>query len=295
MRTKSALIDAPSNLGLRPPQVNTVPGCYKMPWGLRNTGLAEALGAGDFGCVIPPRYDATWKPGGGTRNSKEIANYSYKLAEHINNAFERDYFPVIVGGDCSILLACGLALGEHGSHGLLFIDGHTDFRHIGNTGKIEAAAGEDLAISVGLGDPRLTNLSGKGVNFEPERVAALGARIDDEHLAELRKRSIFAAPSNLLMAEGQRTLSEALDIVTNSTRGFWVHLDLDVVDSSEMFVADSPERGDISFSVLSDILSTVVSNSLCFGMDVTIYDPDLDPKEVCAKRIVECLRNEFNS
>lgn len=35
--------------------------------------------------------------------------------------------PIVLGGDCSILLGNLLALRRRGRHGLLFIDGHADF------------------------------------------------------------------------------------------------------------------------------------------------------------------------
>jgi arginase len=34
-----AVLDAPSNLGLRPPSAGTVPGCYKLAGALRDQGL----------------------------------------------------------------------------------------------------------------------------------------------------------------------------------------------------------------------------------------------------------------
>lgn len=39
MGKRIAILDAPSNLGLRPPEPGAVPGCYKLPWALRNCGL----------------------------------------------------------------------------------------------------------------------------------------------------------------------------------------------------------------------------------------------------------------
>jgi arginase len=36
--------------------------------------------------------------------------------------------------------------------GLAFIDGHSDFRHLGNSEFVGSAAGEDLAIVTGRGD-----------------------------------------------------------------------------------------------------------------------------------------------
>ena len=53
---------------------------------------------------------------------------------------------MVLGGDCSILLGSALAmhrLGEAvgGRIGLVFVDGHSDFRHPGNASYVGAAAG----------------------------------------------------------------------------------------------------------------------------------------------------------
>ncbi|GGX66635.1 hypothetical protein GCM10010358_21410 [Streptomyces minutiscleroticus] len=51
------VIDAPSNLGLRPPAPGTVPGCYELAGALRDNGIVRRLGASEGGVVVPPRYD----------------------------------------------------------------------------------------------------------------------------------------------------------------------------------------------------------------------------------------------
>ena len=48
-----ALVSAPSNLGLRPPQPTSVPGCAKAPEALREAGLFQRLG--EFGAVVDSR------------------------------------------------------------------------------------------------------------------------------------------------------------------------------------------------------------------------------------------------
>lgn len=295
MHPKIAIIEAPSNLGLRPPAEGCVPGCYKAPWALRNAGLARHLDAIEIGCVIPPRYDPHWEPGATTRNSKAIAEYSRSVASAVEQALNENLFPLLIGGDCSILIGAGLALKRRGTYGLLFLDGHTDFRHLGNTGKIDAAAGEDLAISVGLGDQNLINLSGIGPNFDKLHVAVVGVRPSDEHLKELAERSIFYKTSSDVIASLSESLDPCLSLVSDQTKGFWLHVDLDVVDCGEMFAADCPEPEGISFRQLSDIIRLARATKKCVGMDVTIYDPDLDPDAYCAQKIVSCLKDSLGS
>ena len=80
-----ALVSAPSNLGLRPPQPTSVPGCAKAPEALREAGLFQRMaefGAVDAGVVLPGRY-ADDAAQGRLRNQGLIVEHARRLAERI--------------------------------------------------------------------------------------------------------------------------------------------------------------------------------------------------------------------
>lgn len=56
MRTL-VVLDAPSNLSLRPSAPGTVPGCHKLAGALREQRGVQRPGAQEGGVVMPPRYD----------------------------------------------------------------------------------------------------------------------------------------------------------------------------------------------------------------------------------------------
>jgi arginase len=91
--------------------------------------------------------------------------------------------PVVLGGDCSILIGIALALHRRGHHGLAFLDGHLDYRHPANSDIVGAAAGEDLALVTGLGGP-LAELDGTRPYIRPANTVAIGFRPDDDAIAE---------------------------------------------------------------------------------------------------------------
>lgn len=73
-------------------------------------------------------------------------------------------FPLLFGGDCSLLMGVGLALrSTEGRFALVHLDGNTDFRNPGNSDSCAALAGEDLAEGLGrLGaerQPRIRSLT----------------------------------------------------------------------------------------------------------------------------------------
>jgi arginase len=71
-----------------------------------------------------------------------------------------------------------LALREVSRFGLVSVDGHLHFRHFGNSVRLGAAAGEDLAPVTGRGPERLTSIDGLGPLGRDDNVVVQGERED---------------------------------------------------------------------------------------------------------------------
>ncbi|HXT88093.1 MAG TPA: arginase family protein, partial [Trebonia sp.] len=110
-----------------------MPGCAKAPEALREAGLYRRLaelGATDAGVVLPGRYADDAAPSR-LRNQDAIIEHARRLAGRISALRQAGGVPLIIGGDCGLLVGAGLALRRAGDFGLIHIDGHTDFRHPG--------------------------------------------------------------------------------------------------------------------------------------------------------------------
>ena len=290
-----AILDAPSNLGLRPPTETSVPGCAKAPGALRDHGLLARLGARDAGCLTPPRYDpGDWRPGDGVCHASEISAYSRKLADRIGAIIDLGEFPVILGGDCSIVLGSGLAMHRLGDAiggriGLVFVDGHSDFRHPGNASYVGAAAGEDLALVTGRGQADLAAMEGRRPYFRDIDVVVMGIRPQDEYRLDLQAAGIVTRPVPTLRVEGAaRSAQWARDQLVDCA-GFWVHVDMDVLDPAVMPAVDAPEPGGIAFPELELLLAGLVDTPDCLGVEITVFDPDYDPDGSYAEEITSAL------
>jgi arginase len=290
-----AVLDAPSNLGLRPPTETSVPGCAKAPGALRDHGLLARLDARDAGCLTPPRYDpGDWRPGDGVCHAVSIAAYSKQLADRIGAIIDAGEFPVVLGGDCSIVLGSALAmnrLGEDvgGRIGLVFVDGHSDFRHPGNASYVGAAAGEDLALVTGRGQPDLAAIEGRRPYFRDIDVVVLGIRGHDEYRLDLQAAGIVTRAVPALRAEGAaRTAQWARDQLVDCA-GYWVHVDVDVLDPAVMPAVDAPEPGGIAFPELELLLAGLVDTPHCLGVEITVFDPDYDTDGAFAEEITAAV------
>ena len=286
-----ALLSAPSNLGLRPPRPTSVPGCAKAPEALREAGLFTRfaqLGARDAGVVIAGRYVDDSAPGR-LRNQDLIIEHARRLAGRITEIRAAGDVPLVIGGDCSLLIGAGLALRAAGRFALAHLDGHTDFRHPGNSSACASLAGEDLAAAIGRHWPQIADIDGLGPYFQPTDVAHAGCRDEDEELAELSEGISLVIRASEIIEDGAATagrrVRDRLDRA--DLDGYWIHLDVDILEPAIMPAVDSPDPGGLQPAQLTDLLAELAPRAI--GAQVTVFDPDLDPDGRYARLLVNIL------
>ncbi|MCI3271192.1 arginase family protein [Streptomyces cylindrosporus] len=291
------VLDAPSNLGLRPPAPGTVPGCYKLAGALREQRIVQRLGALEGGVVVPPRYDrGDWQEGDGVFNAAAIASYTVKLADRVERHVRAGDFPVVLGGDCSIQLGASLALRRIGRYGLVSLDASPDFRHPGNSDRVGAAGGEEVALATGRGQDDLTDLEGLKPYLRDEDVRYFGIRdCFEKERAELAALKIPVVTVGDVREWGGEALATATAqaFAVPQLQGFWVHLDADVLDPSVMPAVDSPDPDGLLPEELVAVLRPLLASPQCVGLNVTIYDPDLDPDGSAGALLADALVSAF--
>lgn len=292
-----AVLDAPTNLGLRPPTATSVPGCAKAPGALRDHGLVARLNARDAGCLTPPRFDpGDWRPGDGVAQAKDIAWYSTRLADRIGEIMLAGDFPLILGGDCSVAIGSMLAMKrlEHergGRVGLIYVDAHSDFRHPGNASVVGAAAGEALALVTGRGQGELASIEQRRPYVRDTDVVLIGMRATDDYRMDLQASGFNVRTAQDVRTQGaSRSAQWARSLLTECI-GYWVHLDVDVLDPSVMPAVDAPTPGGIAYPELEHLLQGLVTVPECLGLEVTVFDPDFDfdPPGAHAQDLVNTL------
>ena len=283
-----AVIEAPSILGLRPSGVDTLPGA------LLRAGLLERLDARHAGRVEPCMpYDPRRDEETGLLNVTAIASFSRALADAVGDVVRRGEFPLVLGGDCSILLGGLLALRRLGRYGLLFLDGHADFYQPDANPNGEVASME-LALATGRGPHALTNVEGLRPLVRDEDVVAFGIR-DTQEQAAYGSQPLPPELVSLELAEIERrgvdtTAAEAVLHLTRTGRvGFWTHLDADVLDDAVMPAVDYRLPGGLSWDSLTRVLRIAMRSGRAVGLDVTIFNPTLDPHGDGARRLVRVL------
>jgi arginase len=287
--TSFAILEAPSILGLTPSGVEGLPDA------LLAAGLATRLDARYAGRAEPRvRYSGEIDPDTLMLNPRAIADYSRELADAVGTVLDRGEFPVVLGGDCSILLGDLLALRRRDRYGLLFIDGHADFYNpeANPTGQ---AASMDLALATGRGPDVVTNLEGRRPLVRDEDVVVFGYR-DAEEQAEYRSQPLPPSITAMDLTDVRRKgIDEAIqDAVEHLTRrpgphGFWIHLDADVLDDEIMPAVDYRIPGGLTWDELHTSLRSAMESQRAVGLEVTIYNPRLDPDGSAGRALSETL------
>ncbi|RMN21334.1 hypothetical protein ALQ63_00017 [Serratia plymuthica] len=298
------IILAPTNLGLSPLRPGHVPGTWRAPQALMAQGLAQRLGAGAVTELPQPTYSSAAQPGIRIRNGHAIRAFNIALAAEIAAVQARGEFPLVVGGDCSILLGALAGSRRAGPLSLVHIDGHSDFRHPGNYDPqqmLGAVAGMDLALATGRGELLLAEWPGVTGPLVPERqVLQLGEREcrdadfawPDINQTAIARIDVFAA-NRMGKAEIVRQIEQML--ATEPEWRFWLHLDVDVLDQTIMPAVDSPGSPGIDRLWLENIVARLLQNPMCCGMTLSVFDPELDPDGRYAALIVEMLEAMFRS
>jgi arginase len=86
----------------------------RAPEVLLEAGLADGLAARLEGRVEEASYSAERDPGTKVMSPQAISDYSQLLANAVAAVPDEGEFPVVLGGDCSILLGTMLALKRRG-------------------------------------------------------------------------------------------------------------------------------------------------------------------------------------
>jgi arginase len=284
------IIEVPSPLGLRPDGVQSAPGA------LRTAGLHARLGSPDQARIDVPPYCDVRDPETGVLNPHGVAAVARGLAAAVDTALDNDRFPIVLGGDCSIVLGPMLALRRRGRYGLVFIDGHADFQHPSDEPNGEIAS-LDLALVTGRGPEILTDLDGLRPLVRDEDVALVGYRVfgDNDHVLDehVRDTAITVVDGPEVRESGAASaLGKALAAVTRpGVEGFWVHLDVDVLDDDLMPAVDYRHPGGLSWEEAAEILRGLLHTSGARGLEVTIFNPRLDSDGSHAQHLSDLITN----
>lgn len=262
---------------------------------LRSEGLSEHLAA----LGVPDTGDLVLEPPSGERgpsgilNERALSTLVHATRNAVRRAISVGAKPLLVGGDCPVLLGALAGIADGGERcGLVMLDGHEDAWSPWRSETGEASDSE-IAIAMGrLGSNLPDPLDVLVPLVEPAHVAILGPR-DAEEIAAGGEGSIrndvalFMDDAGVVGLGGAAAVSRALEAIGDVA--FWLHVDLDVLETAAFAAVDYPQPAGVTWSEIDDAFVTASSDPRCRGASVSIYNPDLDPDRSEARKVIDFL------
>jgi arginase len=116
-------------------------------------------------------------------------------------------------------------------------------------------------------------MDGFGPYFQPARTVHIGHREDDAGASEARRKLGLVVSAQEALSQTPDAIAAAALAVAGA--GYWLQIDVDVLDPSVMPAVDSPDPGGFAVNELTELLAQLAPSAI--GASVTVFDPDLDP------------------
>lgn len=280
----------------------TTYGVAGAPSALRRAGLVEELVAA--GLTVNDRGDVDLDPANPARDVQShvvavaaLGSMVAKVKRAVGESLDDGAFPVVLGGDCPVLLGCLAAAATRGGPGVLFIDGHEDAWSPEQSTTGEAA---DMELGWLLGrsiDGLPADLRREIPSLDAHELIVLGAR-DSSELADSGVESIIGLVPIVRPAEIADNPAAVADWAasTLSSHGpWWLHVDLDVLSTEDFPSVDYKQAGGIDWLTLTEVTERAIASPAVLGWTITIYNPDLDPDGGGAVRIIRYVTDSLRS
>src|SRR5699024_3418471 len=234
MKKDISIIGVPMDLG------QSRRGVDMGPSAIRYAGIKETLKQldytiNDLGDILISYQDEEDAQDSNLHNLTQVAIGNEKLAEMVDQEVANGKFPLILGGDHSIAIGSIAGIAKHyNSLGVIWYDAHGDlnYEETSPSGNIH---GMSLAVNLGIGHERLTNILGYQPKIKPENIVIVGARCLDPGEKDLIKEKGMKVYT---MQEIDRmgmpaVMEETINYLKERTDGVHLSLDLDALDPTE--------------------------------------------------------------
>lgn len=243
---------------------------------------------------VPPSV-CWWDKQSQVRCIPEITQVSEEVAAAVEGALSSGTIPVTIGGDHS--LAIGSIAGAASYYrklnlpfGLIWFDAHGDI-NTPDTTQSGNVHGMPLAVALGRGDKRLTDLLGFSPKVQGTRSCLIGIRdLDPPERDIINQTGVTAFTIRDIDHLGLGRVTDlALGAVGSDIAGIHLSFDLDVVDPEIAPGVSTPARGGLSYRESHHALSLLAETQLIRSIDIVELNPAFDIQNRTADFAVELL------
>lgn len=264
------------------------------PSAIRLAGLKQKLESLDYKTIEhtdifrlqPQEYENPGNPK--AKYLMPILTACKKLAVQVEDISAKGDFPLILGGDHSIVLGtlagmAATAKSQKKRLGVLYVDAHGDFNNTETspTGNIH---GECLAASAGIGIPELTNLYFNGQKVDPKDICFVGCRDLDPGEKKLMKD---AGVTVFTMSDIDRqgfpaVIQQVLKFF--ETHADWIHVSFDMDSIDPMFAPGTgiPLPGGLTNREALLLMEEIAGTGKVKSAEIVEVNPILDVRNQTA-------------
>jgi arginase len=268
--------------------LGTAPDIENPADGLRQARLvpllqSEGHSVTDLGDLSGFHFQGVRDPESGIQDLDQWIGLSNALSTRLGAILERGSFPLLLGGDCAMLVGVFSAFAQRDTEvGIVFLDGHADF-HTPGTSPGGDPADMELAVLTGRGGEAIVRAAGKDPLLRDDEVVVYGIRAWN-HISE----SDIPVYDSRRMAEMGMKAAVGKGLAGLAPLPLWLHLDVDVLDPKVMPVM-YPEPGGLTYDQVREFCRLVWASGRTIGLSVACYHPSLDRDGSAGARLVALL------
>ncbi len=257
--------------------------------------MPAALGAADAGDLDVRIRGEERDPATGIVASADVLAVTDTIRSAVGDSIRAGKRPFLAGGCCAELPgALAGARDALGRIGLAYLDGHLDL-YDGETSPTGEAADMPVAVALGIAPDAWVERAG-GASLAPADAAIVGYRdleqslsdgmVDPAGIPGLTHLDVDAVRDGPPRAVGDR-VERALG---ESPGGFWLHLDVDVLDQDVFPATDYLMPGGMTWEELVGVMAPLAASPSLVGASVGCYNPEKDPDGACGRALVDAWR-----
>lgn len=223
------------------------------------------------------------------RNIPRVIAALEALKPRVEQAVKSGALPLILSGDCSVVLATIAGVRRYSRHvGLVYMDRDADLNTPATT-STGCVDGMVISHVVGRGAAELVRFWSEPPLVREPDVAVFGvARLDpaeEEVLNRTPLRRYLAADVQRMGAAA--AAQEAIDRIHAGGHEFVLHFDVDVI--ADFQATNYPAAGGLRLDEVREALEVFATQKHLAAIDVSAYDPAKDPDGAGAKLVIELL------
>ena len=218
-----------------------------------------------------------------------------KLSSKVYETLEEDKFPLVIGGDHTLVLGSvkGL-LKKYDNPGVIYFDAHADI----NTEKTSLSGnihGMPMAFLIGEGSEKMRSVGNINKNLKPENIVYIGLRdVDPGERDYIKNLGIKAYAMEDIDKLGiQKVMEESINYITKKADQIHISFDVDSLDPKIAPGTGVKVPGGLTFREAKTALRMVSQIEKIVSVELVEVNPLLDNQNDTAKIAVNLLETIF--